>query len=57
LRPITRFLLVRDARTKEELAHGVLKGQNDRLDISVMDAKEPRTRTWPAYCRPGQAGI
>ncbi len=37
---ITRSLLVRDARTKEELAHGVLKGQNDRLDISVMDAKE-----------------
>lgn len=33
-------LLVRDARTKEELAHGALNGQNDRLDISVMDAKE-----------------
>ena len=38
---ITRSPLVRDARTKEELAHGVLKGQNDRLDISVMDAKAP----------------
>jgi predicted Ser/Thr protein kinase len=34
------ILLVRGARTKEELAHGVVKGQNDRLDISVMDAKE-----------------
>jgi hypothetical protein len=40
LGPFTGSLLVRDARTKEELAHGVLKGQNDRRDISVMDAKE-----------------
>ena len=38
--PITRSLLVRDARTREELAHGVLESQNERLDISVMDAKE-----------------
>ncbi len=33
-------LLVRDAKTKEGLAHRVLGGQNDRLDISFMDAKE-----------------
>ena len=38
--PIARSLLARDAKTREELAHGVLESQNDRLDISVMDAKE-----------------
>jgi hypothetical protein len=37
LGPITRSLLVKDAKTKEELAHGVLESQNERLDISVMD--------------------
>jgi ECF sigma factor len=40
LGPITRSLLVRDAKSREELAQALLKGQNERLDISVMDAKE-----------------
>ena len=37
---ITRSLLVRDAKTKEKLAHGVLESQNERQNYSVMDAKE-----------------
>jgi RNA polymerase sigma factor (TIGR02999 family) len=40
LGPIARSLLVGDAKTREELAHALLKGQNERLDISAMDAKE-----------------
>ena len=40
LGPITHSLLVRDAKIKEQLAHGVLESQNERLDVSVMDAKE-----------------
>src|SRR3954462_4957959 len=39
--PLTRSLLARDAKTNEELAHGVPESQMNASDISAMDAKEP----------------